>query len=175
MKKFVFLFCTMASGYDTSVEYKWERIVSEWMEGKTFVIEPPKNCVPSQPKKEWNIETLARRLVEAKLIPESVEYDAQLYQLLISQLQLQLLDNLVVPKGVQWGNWYRNYETLGVERGAIQKRKQDYKKEFEKYTGVNIDFWYKLAIVENKRKRAIEADPSAFKPPTTKKLIVSRK
>jgi hypothetical protein len=77
----------MAAGYDTSVEYKWERIVSEWMEGKTFVIEPPKNCVPSQPKKEWNIETLARRLVEAKLIPESVEYDAQLYQLLISQLQ----------------------------------------------------------------------------------------
>ena len=109
-------------------------------------------------------------MVEARLIPQSVEYDAQLYQILISQLQLQLLDNLVVPKGVQWGNWYRNYETLGVERGAIQKRKQDYKEEFEKYTGVNIDFWYKLVLVENKRKRAIEADPRAFKPPTTKKI-----
>ena len=74
----------------------------------------------------------------------------------------------MVPKGVQWGNWYRNYETLGVERGAIQKRKQDYKEEFEKYTGVNIDFWYKLALVENKRKRGIEADPRAFKRPTKK-------
>jgi hypothetical protein len=35
--------------------------------------------------------------------------------------------------------------------------------------GVNIDFWYKLALVENKRKRAIEADPRAFKPTTTTK------
>ena len=47
MKKICFLFCTMAAGYGTSVEYKWERLVSVWMEGKTFVIEPPKNCVPS--------------------------------------------------------------------------------------------------------------------------------
>ena len=108
-------------------------------------------------------------MVEAKLIPESVEYDAQLYQLLISQLQLQLLDNLVVPKGVQWGNWYRNSETLGVERAAPYKKGNKIKEEFEKYTGVNIDFWYKLALVENKRKQAIEADPRAFKPPTNKK------
>jgi hypothetical protein len=59
----------------------WEKVTSEWMEGKSFVIPAPQNCIAPPDKPEWNIELLATLLVERELIPASIEFDAQLYAL----------------------------------------------------------------------------------------------
>lgn len=89
----------MSKHYDSSVVYKWERVASEWMEGKTFVIPASQNCVPPPEKTEWDISILTQRLVDEKIIPASTKNDACLYSLLIVQMELQLIRNLVVPKG----------------------------------------------------------------------------
>jgi hypothetical protein len=147
----------------------WEKVTSEWMEGKSFVIPAPKNCVAAPDKPEWNIESLAALLVERELIPASIEFDAQLYELLIVRMELQLLENLVVPKGVGIGNFYKNVETHGIRIDAVKGVKQKCKDELEKWTGINIDHWYKIKIVEKKCKHAEETYPQAA---PTKKVSV---
>jgi hypothetical protein len=147
----------------------WEKVTSEWMEGKSFVIPAPQNCIAPPDKPEWNIELLATLLVERELIPASIEFDAQLYALLIVQMELQLLQNLVVPKGVGMGNFYKDVETRGLRIGAVKEEKHKCKKELEKWTGINIDSWYKIKIVEKKRKHAEETYPQAA---PTKKVSV---
>ena len=128
---------------DTSVVYRWEKETSEWMEGKAFVIPAPQNCVSPPEKPEWDIETLAARLVEKKIIPASIQFDAQLYAVLIAQMELQLLQNIVVPKGVGFGNFYRNVGTKGLRLAAVSAE-----------TVINIDHWFKIDLVEKKRKAA---------------------
>jgi hypothetical protein len=142
----------MSLQYDTSVEYRWEKETSDWMEGKTFGIPEPKNCVPPPQKEEWNIEKLTARLVDKKIIPVWIQNDASLYALLIVQMELQLLRNLVVPKGVGQGNFYRNVETKGLRVGNVKQEKSKLKKQLEQGTGVNIDHWYKIEVNEKKRK-----------------------
>jgi hypothetical protein len=143
---------------DSSVEYKWEKETSDWMEGKTFGIPEPHNCVPPPLKNEWHIEKITDKLVEKKLIHASIQSDATLYSLLITQMELQLLRNLVVPKGVGMGNFYRNVETSGLRIGTVREAKAKFKKLLETETGINIDHWYKIEMVEGKRKRVTEVD-----------------
>jgi hypothetical protein len=64
-------------GYDNSVVYKWELETVRWMEGKTFDIPAPHNCIPPPEKEEWDIEKLCTILVEKKIIPVSIQFDAQ--------------------------------------------------------------------------------------------------
>jgi hypothetical protein len=33
----------------------WEKVTSEWMESKSFVIPAPQNCIAPPNKPEWNI------------------------------------------------------------------------------------------------------------------------
>jgi hypothetical protein len=99
-------------------------------------------------------------LVEKKLIPGSIQSDATLYSLLITQMELQILRNLIVPKGVGMGNFMRNVETKGLRVGAVEEAKAKFKKLLETETGINIDHWYKIEMVERKRKREIEVNKS---------------
>jgi hypothetical protein len=122
------------------------------MEGKAFVIPAPQNCVSPPEKPEWDIETLAARLVEKKIIPASIQFDAQLYAVLIAQMLLQLLRNIVVPEGVGFGNFYRNVDTKGLRLSEVTAEKDRCKVKLEKWTGINIDHWYKIDLVEKKRK-----------------------
>jgi hypothetical protein len=147
-------FIEKMSRYDTSVVYRWEKETSEWMEGKAFVIPAPQNCVPPPEKPEWDIETLAARLVEKKIIPASIQFDAQLYAVLIAQMELQLLRNIVVPEGVGFGNFYRNVDTKGLRVSEVTAEKDRCKVKLEKWMGINIDHWYKIDLVEKKRKAA---------------------
>ena len=143
-------------GYDPSVVYAWEKETSDWMEGKTFAIPEPHNCIPPPEKMEWNIETLCARLVERKLIPASIQFDTLLYSVLIAQMELQLLRNLVVPKGVGMGNFYRNVETIGLRRGKLHEEKKRCMNELEKWTGISMNHWHKIDLVDKKRKRETE-------------------
>jgi hypothetical protein len=83
------------------VQHRWEKIVAEWLEGKTFVIPDAKNGVPPPPpKEEWDIKILMAQLVEKGIIPQNVAENATLYSLLLLQMEKQLILNLVVPRGV---------------------------------------------------------------------------
>jgi hypothetical protein len=122
------------------------------MEQKTFVIQPPQNCVPPPEKPEWDISTLAQKLVNEKIIPVSIVSDATLYSLLIVQMELQLVRNLVVPYGVQTGNLLRNVNAKAGITGRIYENKNNLRTQLEKETGVNINYWYKIEVVKKKRK-----------------------
>jgi hypothetical protein len=87
------------------------------------LVYPPHNCIPPPEKEEWDIEKLCAILVEKKIIPVSIQYDAQLYAVLIAQMELQLLRNLVVPKGVGYGNFYRNVGTKGIHVSKVTEGK----------------------------------------------------
>jgi hypothetical protein len=56
-------------------------------------------------------------------------------------MELQILRNLIVPKGVGMGNFMRNVETKGLRVGAVEEAKAKFKKLLETETGINIDHW----------------------------------
>ena len=135
------------------------KLVIGWRGKHSVYLNPPTQ------KEEWNIEKLTARLVDKKIIPVWIQNDASLYALLIVQMELQLLRNLVVPKGVGQGNFYRNVETKGLRVGNVKQEKSKLKKQLEQGTGVNIDNWYKIEANEKKRKRLT----------TEKNLLFSKK
>ena len=84
------------------VQHRWEKIVAEWLEGKTFVIPDAKNGVPPPPppKEEWDIKILTARLVEKGIIAKA--FDTVNHNLLLKKLQrFGLKDNILT--------WFKNY------------------------------------------------------------------
>ena len=140
--------------YDSYEASKWEIEVSKWMEGKTFYIPNPENCIAPPEKEEWNISKLASILVQKGLIPATIENDGNLYTVLLAQMHVQLLRNLVVPVAVTHGNFYRNSEVKGYILGQAYSKQQSGMKELEGSTGVNLNHWYRLKRCETARVRA---------------------
>jgi hypothetical protein len=72
------------------LQEKWEKIVGEWLNGKTFPIPDTINGIEQPKKEEWNI-TLVDVLVLKGIIPDHVQDDATLYKILMLQMERLVL------------------------------------------------------------------------------------
>ena len=90
----------------------WRDIISAWLSNKT--------------RQDRSILDLIRSLVETNIIPEILVDNSMLQTILLTQIMLETLNGLSVPK---------------VPQGST------FTYPLEEQTGVNLDHYYKLRIV----------------------------
>ena len=89
------------------------------------------------------------------IIPEDVA-DATLYELLMLQMEKQMVLNLVVPKVVGNGSFAGQMNCQRMRIGKLNKVGK-YMDQFEKETGVSMNYNFRLALSSRKRKNLAAA------------------
>ena len=111
----------------------WRDIVCAWLSNKT--------------RQDRSILDLIRSLVETNIIPETLVDNSMLQTILLTQIMLETLNRLSVPKAPQ-GNtftYHMNAKELMMWDLGVKNAKQI--ETLEEQTGVNLDHYYKLRIV----------------------------
>ena len=106
----------------------WRDIVGAWLLNKKDLVD------------------LIRCLVETNIIPETLVNNSTLQSILLTQIMLETLNGISVPKAPQGNNftYLRNAKEMMMwELGAKNTK---HIKSLEEQTGVNLDHYYILNI-----------------------------
>ena len=109
----------------------WRNIVTEWMSSKTEFMD------------------LLGRLIRANIIPATLVDDQKLYSILLNQIMLETLGEIKVPRALLGNNFvYRaiSKETLMWD---LNQKTGKLIRELEEKTGVNLDNYHKLNIINS--------------------------
>ena len=111
----------------------WRDIISAWLSNKT--------------RQDCSILDLIRSHVETNIIPETLVDNLMLQTILLTQIMLETLNGLAVPKAPQGDTFtcHMNAKELMMWNLGAKNAKQI--KTLEEQTGVNLDHYYKLRIV----------------------------
>ena len=109
----------------------WKDTLSAWLSNKTRQEGPP-------------ILELIRCLVETNIIPETLFDNSMLQTILLTQIMLETLNGLAVPKAPQ-GTYHMNAKEVMMWDLGAKNAKQI--KTLEEQTGLNLDHYYKLKIM----------------------------
>ena len=110
----------------------WLDIISAWLSNKT--------------RPDRSILDLIRSLVETNIIPETLVDNSMLQMILLTQIILETLNRLSVPKALQGDTftYHINAKELMMWDLGVKSTKQI--ETLEEQTGVNLDLYYKLRI-----------------------------
>ena len=110
----------------------WRDIISAWLSNKT--------------RPDRSILDLIRSLVETNIIPETLVDNSMLQMTLLTQIMLETLNRLPVPKAQQGSTftYHMNAKELMMRDLGAKNTKQI--ETLEEQTGVNLDHYYKLRI-----------------------------
>lgn len=95
-------------------------------------------------------------MLRNELIPDFITDNACLYNVLMLQMERLLVSNLSVPLAVQGLNFTYTLNCKEMKVHALCRALQKAKNELEKYSGVNLDYYYRLDMTKKKRKRVAE-------------------
>ena len=113
----------------------WRDITSTWLTNNSG-------------KEDRLILDLIRYLVERNIIPETLVDNLTLHSILLTQIMLETLNGISVLKALQ-GNTFTYHtnakEMMMWELGA--KKNAKHIKSLEEQTGVNLDHYHKLGIM----------------------------
>ena len=113
----------------------WRDIVSAWLSNKTWL--------------DRLILDLIWSLVEKNIIPKTLVDNSMLQTILLTQITLEMLNGLSVPKAPQLQEntftYHMNAKELMMWDLGVKNAKQI--ETLEEQTGVNLDHYYKLKIV----------------------------
>ena len=112
----------------------WKDIVSAWLSNKTRQEDRP-------------ILDLIRCLVETNIIPETLVDNSMLQTILLTQIMLETLNGLAVPKAPQGNTFTYHMNAKEVMMWDLGAKNAKQIKTLEERTGVNLDHYYKLRIM----------------------------
>ena len=100
--------------------------------------------------KTWqdrSILDLIRSLVETNIIPETLVDNSMLQTILLTQIMLGTLNGLSVPKAPQGNTFTYRMNAKKLMMGDLGAKNAKQIETLEEQTGVNLDHYYKLRIV----------------------------
>ena len=97
-------------------------------------------------KEDHLILDLIRYLVERNIIPETLVDNLTLHSILLTQIMLETLNGISVPKARQGNSFTYHANAKRNDVGTRGKKRQAYK-SLEEQTGVNLDHYHKLGIM----------------------------
>ena len=111
----------------------WRDIISAWLSNKT--------------RQDRSILDLIRSLVETNIIPETLADNSMLQTILLTQIMLETLNGLSVPKAPQGNTFTYHMNAKELMMWDLGAKNATQIETLEEQTGVNLDHYYKLRIV----------------------------
>ena len=106
----------------------WRDIVGAWLLNKKDLMD------------------LIRCLVQTNIIPEMLANNSTLQSILLTQIMLETLNGISVPKAPQGNNFTYLMNGKEMMMWELSAKNTKHIKSLEEQTGVNLDHYYKLKI-----------------------------
>ena len=90
---------------------------------------------------------LIRYLVERNIIPETLVDNLTLHSILLTQIMLETLNGISVPKARQGNTFTYHANAKGMIMWELGAKNAKHIKSLEEQTGVNLDHYHKLGIM----------------------------
>ena len=111
----------------------WRDIISTWLTSNSR-------------KEDRLILDLIRYLVERNIIPETLVDNLTLHSILLTQIMLETLNGISVPKAPQGNTFTYHVNAKEMMMWELGEKNAKHIKSLEEQTGVNLDHYYKLKI-----------------------------
>ena len=111
----------------------WRDITSTWLTNNSG-------------KEDRLILDLIRYLVERNIIPETLVDNLTLHSILLTQIMLETLNGISVPKAPQGNTFTYHANAKEMMMWELEAKNAKHIKSLEEQTGVNLDHYYKLKI-----------------------------
>ena len=98
-------------------------------------------------KKDRPILDLTRYLVERNIIPETLVDNLTLHSILLTQIMLETLKGISVPKAPQGNTFTYHANAKEITMWELGTKNAKHIKALEEETGVNLDHYQKLGIM----------------------------
>ena len=112
----------------------WRDIISTWLTNNTR-------------KEDRLILDLIRYLVERNIIPETLADNLTLRSILLTQVMLETLNGISVPKAPQGNTFTYHANAKEIMMWELGAKNAKHIKSLEEQTGVNLDHYHKLGIL----------------------------
>ena len=109
----------------------WRDIISTWLTNNSR-------------KEDRLILDLIRYLVETNIIPKTLVDNLTLHSILLTQIMLETLNEISVPKAPQGNTFTYHANAKEMMMWELGAKNAKHIKSFEEQTGVNLDYYYKL-------------------------------
>ena len=84
--------------------------------------------------------------METNIIPEALVSNSTLQSILLTQIMLETLNGISVPKAPQGNNFTYHMNAKEMMMWELGAKNAKHIKSLEEQTGVNLDHYYKLKI-----------------------------
>ncbi len=127
----------MSRSISTYVKMSWKDVITTWLSKEKLI-------VPNETK--LSTTDLADKLVEKDMIPAAIKNNAILHEVLLTQILLETIDVIKVPRAPQNPNGYFVYRMNAKEMllWHMGRKNAERVKDLEKETGVNLEHYHKL-------------------------------
>ena len=98
-------------------------------------------------KEDRLILELIRYLVERNIIPETLVDNLTLHSILLTQIMLETLNGISVPKPPQGNTFTYHANAKEMMMWELGAKNAKHIKSLEEQTGVNLDHYHKLGIL----------------------------
>ena len=119
----------MSRSISTYVKMSWKDVITTWLSEEKLI-------VPNETK--LSTTDLADKLVEKDMIPTAIKNNAILHEVLLTQILLETIDVIKVPRAPQNPNGYFVYRMNAKEMllWHMGRKNAERVKDLEKETGV---------------------------------------
>ena len=93
-----------------------------------------------------DLTDLIRRLVETNIIPETLANNSTLQSILLTQIMLETLNGISVPRAPQGNDFTYHMNRKEMMMWELGAKNTKHINSLEEQTGVNLDHYYKLKI-----------------------------
>ena len=111
----------------------WRGIITTWLTSNSH-------------KGDRLILDLIRYLVEGNIIPETLVDNLTLHSILLTQIMLETLNGISVPKAPQGNTFTYHANAKEMMIRELEAKNAKHIKSLEEQTGVNLDHYYKLRL-----------------------------
>ena len=111
----------------------WRGIITTWLTSNSH-------------KGDHLILDLIRYLVEGNIIPETLVDNLTLHSILLTQIMLETLNGISVPKAPQGNTFTYHANAKEMMIWELEAKNVKHIKSLEEQTGVNLDHYYKLRL-----------------------------
>ena len=109
----------------------WRSIVTEWLTS------------------QYEFTDLVGRLIRANIIPATLVDDHKLHSILLTQIILETLGDINVPRAPQENNFVYRANAKETMMWDLNQKNGKLIRELEEKTGVNLDNYHKLNIINS--------------------------
>ena len=121
----------LVSQSSCGVKMSWSNLVTEWMSSKKEFME------------------LVGQLIRANIIPATLSDDQNLHSILLNQIILETMAEINVPRAPQGNNFLYCANAKETLMWDLNQKNGKLIRELEEKTGVNLNNYHKLNIIND--------------------------